>query len=81
MSVPFLVEGFIQGSLGGAVAVALGSGVSLDTVDYDLGRIWRDPETREVQREIWDYKCPQCWTPCEAYQTIAGNMPKALLGG
>ena len=47
---------------------------SLRDVDYDLGRIWRAPETVGLQQEIWDYHCPQCWTPCEAYQSILGNV-------
>jgi radical SAM protein with 4Fe4S-binding SPASM domain len=38
-----------------------------------LDPIWNDARTREVQREIWDGQCPQCWTACEAYQTILGN--------
>jgi radical SAM protein with 4Fe4S-binding SPASM domain len=42
--------------------------------EYDLGVIWRLPETRALQRGIWDYRCPQCWTPCEAYQSIFGNL-------
>ena len=46
---------------------------SLREADYDLARIWQAKETVELQREIWDYKCPQCWTPCEAYQSILGN--------
>jgi MoaA/NifB/PqqE/SkfB family radical SAM enzyme len=46
---------------------------SLREVDFDLGRIWSSSGTAEVQREIWDYRCPQCWTPCEAYQSILGN--------
>src|SRR5262249_6663050 len=24
--------------------------------------------------EIWDYNCPQCWTPCEANQSILGDL-------
>ena len=47
---------------------------SLRDVDYDLGRIWNAPETVALQREIWEYHCPQCWTPCEAYQSILGNV-------
>jgi len=46
---------------------------SLRDVDYDLARIWNSEEAAALQREIWDYQCPQCWTPCEAYQTILGN--------
>ena len=39
-----------------------------------LAPIWDAIETREVQREIWDGQCPQCWTACEAYQSILGNV-------
>jgi MoaA/NifB/PqqE/SkfB family radical SAM enzyme len=46
---------------------------SLREVDYDITRIWQQPATAALQEEIWDYKCPQCWTPCEAYQSILGN--------
>jgi MoaA/NifB/PqqE/SkfB family radical SAM enzyme len=46
---------------------------SLREVDFEIERIWSSPETAAVQREIWDYQCPQCWTPCEAYQSILGN--------
>lgn len=47
---------------------------SLREVDFDLAAIWNAPATTTLQKEIWDYDCPQCWTPCEAYQTIMGNF-------
>jgi MoaA/NifB/PqqE/SkfB family radical SAM enzyme len=47
---------------------------SLRDVDYDLEKIWNSDEAARVQQEIWEYKCPQCWTPCEAYQSIMGNF-------
>ncbi len=47
---------------------------SLRETDYDLARIWNSPETKALQKEVWDYNCPQCWTPCEAYQSILGNL-------
>ena len=34
----------------------------------------RAPRRRSVQREIWQGQCPQCWTACEAYQSILGNV-------
>lgn len=49
--------------------------------DYDLGRIWMAEETVRVQQEIWEKKCPQCWTPCEAYQTIMGNFFRRKVTG
>lgn len=46
---------------------------SLRDTDYDLREIWNLPETQALQEEIWENKCPQCWTPCEAYQSILGS--------
>jgi radical SAM protein with 4Fe4S-binding SPASM domain len=38
-----------------------------------LAPIWESVEARQLQREIWQGDCPQCWTACEAYQSILGN--------
>ena len=42
---------------------------------FDLATIWNLPEAQRLQQEIWNGKCPQCWTPCEAYQSMLGNLP------
>lgn len=42
--------------------------------DYDLKKIWQDYETAQEREKILDGQCPHCWTPCEAYQTIIGNV-------
>lgn len=42
--------------------------------DYDLPALWNSPEARRLQGEIWEFNCPQCWTPCEAYQSILGSL-------
>ena len=47
---------------------------SLRDHGFDLAAIWNLPATRRLQQEIWEYQCPQCWTPCEAYQSILGNL-------
>jgi MoaA/NifB/PqqE/SkfB family radical SAM enzyme len=39
-----------------------------------LAPIWEATETRVVQAGIWKGQCPQCWTACEAYQSILGNL-------
>ena len=39
-----------------------------------LADIWNAPATAELQEEIWQGQCPQCWTACEAYQSILGNV-------
>ena len=46
---------------------------SLRETDMWLDPIWNGDGTRRTQREIWDGQCPQCWTACEAYQSILGN--------
>jgi radical SAM protein with 4Fe4S-binding SPASM domain len=38
-----------------------------------LDPIWNETRTKDVQQEIWRGDCPQCWTACEAYQSILGN--------
>jgi radical SAM protein with 4Fe4S-binding SPASM domain len=38
-----------------------------------LDPIWNASQTAQVQDEIWNGRCPQCWTACEAYQSILGN--------
>jgi len=47
---------------------------ALRETDFKLAPIWNSPRARETQEEIWQFQCPQCWTPCEAYQTILGNF-------
>lgn len=47
---------------------------SLRDYDFNLQNIWDLPRTLKTQKEIWDYRCPQCWSPCEAYQSIFGNL-------
>jgi MoaA/NifB/PqqE/SkfB family radical SAM enzyme len=42
--------------------------------DYDLSALWNSEFSRCLQKEIWDFECPQCWTPCEAYQSILGSL-------
>jgi len=47
---------------------------SLRQFDFDLEKIWNFEKTKKIQKEIWKNQCPQCWTPCEAYQSILGNL-------
>jgi radical SAM protein with 4Fe4S-binding SPASM domain len=47
---------------------------SLRDTGMDLEPIWNRAQTRDVQAEIWRGDCPQCWTACEAYQSILGNV-------
>lgn len=45
-----------------------------------LAPIWHAEPTRTVQAEIWQGDCPQCWTACEAYQSILGNVVRPFAG-
>jgi MoaA/NifB/PqqE/SkfB family radical SAM enzyme len=39
-----------------------------------LEPLWNAAGTVGLQQEIWQGQCPQCWTACEAYQSILGNL-------
>ena len=47
---------------------------SLRETGMRLDPIWNARGTGQVQEEIWKGDCPQCWTACEAYQSILGNL-------
>jgi radical SAM protein with 4Fe4S-binding SPASM domain len=40
----------------------------------DLEPIWSGEKTKMTAAEIWSGSCPQCWTACEAYQSLLGNV-------
>jgi MoaA/NifB/PqqE/SkfB family radical SAM enzyme len=42
--------------------------------DYNLMALWNTGGRRQVRQEIKNRQCPACWTPCEAYQSIAQNF-------
>ncbi|MFC1705463.1 radical SAM protein [Planctomycetota bacterium] len=52
---------------------------NLRDVDYSLRRAWTMALIREPRRGIRAGRCPNCWTPCEAYQSILGSLPRILL--
>jgi radical SAM protein with 4Fe4S-binding SPASM domain len=41
---------------------------------YNLEKILRSEKARKLRMLIIKLKCPNCWTACEAYQTILGNI-------
>jgi MoaA/NifB/PqqE/SkfB family radical SAM enzyme len=41
---------------------------------YDLRGLWLDGPRRAARDEILKKKCPGCWTPCEAYQSILARL-------
>lgn len=46
----------------------------LRETDMDLGPIWSGAAARAAQQDAWHGRCPQCWTACEAYPSILGNL-------
>lgn len=47
---------------------------SLRETGMRLAPIWNGDTARDRQAEIWHGDCPQCWTACEAYPSIVGNL-------
>lgn len=47
---------------------------SLRASGMDLRQLWQSPERQNARHDIRSGNCPGCWTPCEAYQTILGNL-------
>jgi len=47
--------------------------------DFDLGGLWASEERRQRRADVASGNCPHCWTPCEAYPTLLGNLGRAAL--
>jgi MoaA/NifB/PqqE/SkfB family radical SAM enzyme len=45
---------------------------------FDLDALWRGARRRALRAQVIDEKCSHCWTPCEAYPTILGNLAAAI---
>ena len=41
-------------------------------------QLWKSQRTKDVRAAVVDEQCPHCWTPCEAYPTILGNLARAV---
>jgi MoaA/NifB/PqqE/SkfB family radical SAM enzyme len=50
---------------------------SLRETDFNLKKIWDNKQTQQTAENAKNKKCPNCWTPCEAYQTILGNLTRS----
>lgn len=44
--------------------------------DYELQKIYDSPIAQETRDHIKEDKCPICWTPCEAYQSMLWDILK-----
>jgi len=45
---------------------------------FDLRALWDSPRRRELRDDVVGERCSHCWTPCEAYPTILGNLARAV---
>lgn len=46
--------------------------------DYNIEKIWHNELAKQTREDDTLRKCPSCWTSCEAYQAILGNLRKFL---
>jgi MoaA/NifB/PqqE/SkfB family radical SAM enzyme len=44
---------------------------------FDLGAMWDSSQRRALRDDVIGERCTHCWTPCEAYPTILGNLARA----
>jgi MoaA/NifB/PqqE/SkfB family radical SAM enzyme len=47
--------------------------------NFDLQGMWDGERRRQLRTDVMNENCDHCWTPCEAYPTILGNLAKAAL--
>ncbi len=47
---------------------------NLRNESYNLLGIWNSRRATDALTKIKQGKCPHCWTACEAYQTMLGNL-------
>ena len=52
---------------------------SLRDAGFDLRRLWTSELARSTRGDVVEEHCPHCWTPCEAYPTILGNLASAVM--
>ncbi|MEO5332775.1 MAG: radical SAM protein [Magnetococcus sp. YQC-5] len=48
--------------------------------DCNLKALLAADRAREAVRDIQAKQCPHCWTPCDAYPTILGNLFHVIFG-
>lgn len=51
----------------------------LQDVDYSLARALAQPQAATAAADAHALRCPNCWTPCEAFPTILSQLPRAAV--
>lgn len=49
---------------------------NISDFNFKITNLWKDKKIEKALKIINRLKCPNCWTPCEAYQSILGNLFK-----
>lgn len=52
---------------------------SLRDHGLSLPALWRSAEARQARQELGLHRCPGCWTPCEAYQSLLAHPERLAL--
>ncbi len=47
---------------------------NLKEINYNIKSIWGNDEVKILRKKIRNKECSNCWTPCEAYQSILGSL-------
>lgn len=47
---------------------------NLRDFNYDLRKVYKSQNIKQIISDIRNHKCPDCWTPCDAYQAIYGSL-------
>ncbi len=47
---------------------------NLREYDYNLNKLWSSSSVLKIRNDIENQACPGCWTPCEAYPAILGDL-------
>jgi len=53
---------------------------SLQEYGFNLKKIWENSNAESTAETISKRGCPGCWSPCEAYPALLGNMKGVLQG-
>jgi len=48
---------------------------------FGLWDLWHGSRRRGLREAVVEQRCSHCWTPCEAYPTILGNLARAIVSG
>jgi len=48
----------------------------LNEIDYDINKLLKSPDLDQLKIQVKHQDCDRCWSDCEAYPMIIGNLLK-----